>query len=168
MRIRIELRRVTRKFSLSHRKDRIEFCLDQESPDCRTYRTCTNTIHVHETWLYVVRDREEVRMFPGERSDRSRSSTRAIFRREWSSPPSHARIPPVASTARSECGGCASSKLSAKTAQLTKGKEYECDVAVGYRRYKNLYTKTPLPIQADAVATRGVHNHPAGRCRPPH
>ncbi|CAM9183183.1 unnamed protein product, partial [Choristocarpus tenellus] len=32
----------------------------------KAYRTCGNTIHVDETWLYLIRDRQKVRMFPGE------------------------------------------------------------------------------------------------------
>lgn len=52
--------------SFSHQKDRVDFCLEQVSPDRRTYKTCADIIYVDETWYYVVHARKKVRMFPGE------------------------------------------------------------------------------------------------------
>lgn len=44
----------------------MDFVLDQISRNRKTFSTGLNTTHVDEAWFCLIRDREKVRVFPGE------------------------------------------------------------------------------------------------------
>ena len=59
-------RRIKPKLDFHHRQSRVDFVLDQVDNRRRNFKHGLNTVHVDESWFYLIREHEKVRMFPGE------------------------------------------------------------------------------------------------------
>lgn len=59
-------RQATPNLFFSHKKNRVNYILDQIAPDRKTFDTDVDRIQVDAMRFYLMRDREKVRMFPEE------------------------------------------------------------------------------------------------------
>ena len=58
--------RITPSLSFEHRRARVDFIVDQATKMRRNFRAGFNTVHIDESWFYLIRMGAKVRMFPGE------------------------------------------------------------------------------------------------------
>ncbi|CAN0502156.1 unnamed protein product, partial [Laminaria digitata] len=60
------VRRIKPSLSESQKKRRIDFICDQVDETTGTFLDQGNVIHLDESWFYLLKDKEKIRMFPGE------------------------------------------------------------------------------------------------------
>ena len=60
------VRRIKPSLSESQKKRRIDFICDQVDEATGNFLDQFNVIHLDESWIFLLKDKEKIRMFPGE------------------------------------------------------------------------------------------------------
>ena len=140
-------RRITPSLSLDHEKNRVDLILDQVSRDRKTFKTGFNTIHVDEAWFYLIRDKEKVRMFPGEEKvgsikvQHKSHIPKVMFICAVSRPDPSRDFDGKIGIWRV----CVIKEAQRSTARHKKGEEYAVDVTIDSEYYQEWYEHELLP-----------------------
>lgn len=77
-------RRIKPSLSAAQKEHRIDFICDQVDETTGEFLDQGSVIHLDESWFFLLRTKEKVRIFPGEDiPDLPACNTRATFRRSW-------------------------------------------------------------------------------------